>query len=196
MIDAANPAPGQSAPALAVLMSRPNGTAGDPERRYRPISPKPDFSQDRHSVDPMTIRSILAGLAVALFAFAGLPFSADGVQAGTKAGSARPGDIKTVPADRDKGAWANNAAFVVIGSFRSEDRAKELVAAREDWGCKILSAEVKGKKQYRVAIGPFPKEVVKSALTQVEEKGHKDAWLLPAGAAGARASAEKDGSPS
>lgn len=144
----------------------------------------------------MTIRSILAGLAVALFAFAGLPLGAGDVQAGTKAASVRPGDIETVPADRDKGAWANNAAFVVIGSFRSEDRANKLAAAREGWGCKILAAEVKGRKQYRVAIGPFPREVVKSALTQVAEKGHEDAWLLPAGAAGARASAEKDGSPS
>ena len=139
----------------------------------------------------MTIRPFLIGLAVALFALVGAPQFADDAQAGTK-----PSDIKTVPADRDKGAWASDATFVVIGSFQSETRAKKLAAERDKWDCKILAAQVKGRTQYRVAIGPFPKEVVGSALTQAEQKGHKDAWLLPVGSAGKQANAKKDGSAS
>ena len=140
---------------------------------------------------PMTLRPILAGLAVALFTLAAAPQFALDAQAGT-----RPGEIETKPADREKGAWASNATFVIIGSFETEARAKKLAAERKTWNCKILAAQVKGTQRYRVAIGPFPKEVVKSALTQAEQKGHKDAWLLPAGSAGKLVDAKTDGSAS
>ena len=98
--------------------------------------------------------------------------------------------VRSTDSGEAKGKWASDAAFVVIGSFQTETRAQRLIAERSDWGCKILKAEVEGRTQYRVVFGPFPKEVVKSAVSRATKAGISDAWLLPTDSSGVQAKAD------
>ena len=120
--------------------------------------------------------SRLVSSVLAFFALVGIALFTDG----TIAADGNSNYQIRESGSQGQGKWADDAAFVVIGSFQTERRAKQLAEQRAAWNCKILQAEVKGRTQYRVALGPFPKEVVQSAVSRASASGINDVWLLPA----------------
>ena len=68
--------------------------------------------------------------------------------------------------------------YVVIGSYGTQENAAIEARAFSQWRPEIMSAEVKGKSYFRVAIGPFARSDLTPALKAVIADGAKNAWPL------------------
>ena len=67
---------------------------------------------------------------------------------------------------------------LVVGSFRERARATTHVARLGDANLRILSTTVKGRVQYRVVAGPFPKSELAAAKRSYAALGIKGAWPI------------------
>ena len=73
------------------------------------------------------------------------------------------------------------AGYVIIGSFRQHENAARHVSDHRTWLPQILTKDVAGRLQYRVAIGPFAKADLPAARQRIIAGGIPDAWLLSKG---------------
>ena len=68
--------------------------------------------------------------------------------------------------------------YVVIGSYGTRDSADVEAQTFSQWHPKIMTAEVKGKTYFRVAVGPFARTDLSAALKAIVADGAKNAWPL------------------
>jgi hypothetical protein len=68
--------------------------------------------------------------------------------------------------------------YYVIGSFSNRDNAQSLISKHSDLGPAILASHLKGKKVYRVAVGPFKNYQRKDIKISIEKSGISNAWAM------------------
>ena len=66
--------------------------------------------------------------------------------------------------------------YLVLGSFRSLDRAEDLAGRYLDQGARILEASIEGKTWNRVALGPMSAEKAETLRSKLGLVGGKEPW--------------------
>lgn len=72
-----------------------------------------------------------------------------------------------------------NSLYYVVGSFSDRHNANVMAARHREFSAFVMSADVGGRKFYRVAVGPFAKDAVQPTRMRLTQAGISGAWLLP-----------------
>ena len=73
---------------------------------------------------------------------------------------------------------ADNGIYLVIGSFRSNQRAVKLQAQHKDMNTAIMQARISGKSLYRVLAGPIVKSELTVARQSLLKGGVRHSWAV------------------
>jgi len=69
--------------------------------------------------------------------------------------------------------------YFIIGSFNTDSRAKRFVSQYPSLSPKVVRAEAKGRRVYRVAVGPFARDDVDLQRKRLAAAGITSAWAIP-----------------
>ena len=72
----------------------------------------------------------------------------------------------------------SSGLFFVVASFKERIRAEVALTKHNTLDAQILTADVDGKVQYRLAVGPFPREELASVREGLKVQGFTDAWAV------------------
>jgi len=72
----------------------------------------------------------------------------------------------------------NNFGYFVLGSFQNISNARRLTAVYKSFKPFVVALYLKGKKNFRVVVGPIPKLHQTVMLSKFERLGLKDTWLV------------------
>jgi cell division protein FtsN len=72
----------------------------------------------------------------------------------------------------------DNGIYLVIGSFRSNQRAIKLQARHTDMDTAIMQARISGKSLYRVLAGPIGKSDLTAARRTLSKGGVRHSWAV------------------
>ncbi|MGF1610613.1 MAG: hypothetical protein ACFCUQ_14520 [Kiloniellales bacterium] len=139
-----------------------------------------DLGSDRGAVAGPYIASTMREAALLADAAATEP-EPDANEAAAKPSAARQAAAPALGSE--PAADPEVIGFVIIGSFRHDELAARHAANHRDWLPQILTKNLGGTTQYRVAIGPFRAADLSAARQRVIASGIADAWLLPLGKA-------------
>jgi hypothetical protein len=69
--------------------------------------------------------------------------------------------------------------YFIIGSFNTDSRAKRFVSQYPSLSPKVVRAEAKGRRVYRVAVGPFARDDADLQRKRLAAAGITSAWAIP-----------------
>lgn len=77
---------------------------------------------------------------------------------------------------------ATGAIYLVVASFDTTERARQLAGRHASLKPQVVKGEAKGNTVYRVVVGPVAKSGQGAERRRLEAAGLKDAWALPSDA--------------
>lgn len=69
--------------------------------------------------------------------------------------------------------------YFIIGSFNTDSRAKRFVSQYPSLSPKVVRAQAKGRRVYRVAVGPFARDDADLQRKRLAAAGITSAWAIP-----------------
>jgi hypothetical protein len=69
--------------------------------------------------------------------------------------------------------------YFIIGSFNTDSRAKRFISQYPSLSPKVVRAEAKGRRVYRVAVGPFARDDADLQRKRLAAAGITSAWAIP-----------------